>query len=448
MTAKRCRILLLTSILLPLSLRTASPAFTGTVEVRLFAESKVRRLKVRGSGAWRLNQRSPLGPIRLEAILGRVRMTDLRGHIHEFSHVTIEAGDGAVALELWSGADRQTTGRIDIDATGSTLQIINTMDLETYIAGIAPAELASVPKQPQTYIAQMVTSRSYVLSMLNRHRRQGFDFCDGPHCQAYRGLRQVNAMILDAASRSRGQYLSFRGRPIAAFYTDTCGGATASNHDVWKTPDLPYLSAHRDGPGDGYCKHSPRAQWSYAIPKSAMRKIVHENQWLLPFQALDGLRVVRTDRFGRARQILVQTDHPKWVPAAQFRRAINRHLGGEPIPSTHFTIQSEANVFRIYGHGWGHGVGLCQWGASEMARQGRSYQQILTHYFPGTRLAKLPRNRDRALPIDLARHIQALSTVSTALIGPPLPSLQSGSVRRVSAWRTGPHERELPAGIY
>jgi stage II sporulation protein D len=116
------------------------------------------------------------------------------------------------------------------------------------------------------------------------------------------------------------------------------------------------------------------------------------------------VRVATFDSSGRADQVCIQSNHQVWVPANDVRREMIRFFKKEVIPSTFFSVARERSDFIFTGKGWGHGVGLCQWGAIQMAKAGKSYRQILQHYYPGTALDRLPEFRysqvANALPID------------------------------------------------
>lgn len=362
----------------------------GLVRVKLFSSHKVDRVYVRPLGTWRLNGQPYQGPLMLSQAKGQIALTDLRGRKRLVRKATFEGRRGLLKLTLKNGALREVNGKIDVEIWGGHLRVINTVDIESYAAGVAPGEMASVPATVPALMAQMVASRSYLLTMKGRHWHHQHDFCDGPHCQVYLGLHHVNQKALEAARLSSGQYLTYNGRALAAFYHDTCGGSTSAAEDAWRTRRLPYLKALRDGPGEGYCKNSPHAHWIYKIDRAKMKKILRKRGWLGAKQNLGQIGVIRRDRFGRALQILIQSDRPRTVSAQDFRRAINTHFEREVLPSTKFVVSAERTQFSVTGRGWGHGVGLCQWGSAEMAKQGQSYKQILTHYFPGSTLTLLP----------------------------------------------------------
>jgi stage II sporulation protein D len=168
--------------------------------------------------------------------------------------------------------------------------------------------------------------------------------------------------------------------------------------DVWGTGETPYLA----GVPDNYCSQGRRAHWSFHAGRAALRACLAEAGWIQDADALDTLRVVTFDRSGRADQVLIQTQHPLWVPASGFRQALLRYFKSEVLPSTLFQVSRSGSEFVFTGRGWGHGVGLCQTGAIGMASKGKSYREILAHYYPGTELDRLPELQFASAPAGFA----------------------------------------------
>jgi stage II sporulation protein D len=175
-----------------------------------------------------------------------------------------------------------------------------------------------------------------------------------------------NPDLEKAIGSVRGEYLSYRGRPIAAFYHHNCGGMTSAVQNVWPVAARPYLRAVAESP-TSICR-STKSQWRFSADRRSLASCFRRQGWVHKQIALDTLSVIQRDNSGRAQSIAIESQRTLIVPVGR---------NGEG--------------FLFDGRGWGHGVGLCQEGAMQMARQGKTYKQILAHYFPKTKLSHRPR---------------------------------------------------------
>jgi stage II sporulation protein D len=281
---------------------------------------------------------------------------------------------------------RRSRGNMDVRLQNGTLVIINTIRLETYLAGTVEPELGSLRFPPAALEAQIIASRSWVLAMKDHHEKEDYQFCDTDHCQVYAGQKKFPANFQRALASARGRYLRFAGRPAAGFFHHSCGGKTASYVDVWPGKDIPYLNRVTDVPHKGF--GGVGGEWQVRIPRKDVVQMLRSYGWLQTHDPLIALGVIRSDASGRARQILVRGNSSRWVSGNEFRQALNRLKGTEAVRSTLFQVQLGRDHVLIKGKGWGHGVGLCQTGAVTMANKGKTAKQILAHYFPGAELAK------------------------------------------------------------
>jgi stage II sporulation protein D len=310
---------------------------------------------------------------------------------------------GVIEIRRPHATARRTAGELLFSVKDGHLQIVNVLDLDTYVMGVVQPELGSLNLPIEALKAQLVASRSYILALGDRHPKQDFDFCDTTHCQVYAGIGQYPARFIKAATATRGVYLSYKGRPAAAFFHHSCGGETASVQDIWPGPKVPYLRHIQDGPTDHpFCGIGSRQQWHFTATISALHSCFQKENWIHGREALDSVRVIRFNLSGRAAQILIQSSQPRWVGAEAFRHAVNRYFGREVLLSTWFTVSRVGNSYEFRGRGWGHGVGMCQVGSITMAKRGYTYQQILTHYFPGTNLSEIPAEKKVILQKDPA----------------------------------------------
>ncbi len=296
-----------------------------------------------------------------------------------------------------------------VTLTNTGLQVITRVDLESYVSGALRGE-ASVLQAPAARKAMAILARTWALRWQGRHRGQGFDFCSLTHCQVFRLPQDPEANPangLDPAARATsGQVLKYHGALADPYFTACCGGMTEAAGNVWPDRAQPYLiSIH-----DPYCLASDHASWERVLTLERVQQVLREALHLPMAVPLTELSVEKRDSSGRA-LVLRAVAGPTWnVDANQFRYAVDRRLGWEQIKSNLYVIQHQGDSWVLSGHGFGHGVGLCQAGAEQMARMGSSTGQILSTYFPGTEIAlESPDDPD---PIASSEHFELVYPAS------------------------------------
>ena len=259
--------------------------------------------------------------------------------------ITSPAGGVAdIELSIPGKISRRFHGRVEVTSAGGALVPIVSMDLETAVASVVAAE--QVERTPiEALKAQAVAARSYFVAARGRHR--GFDFCDTTHCQFLREPPAADHPAMRAARDTTGLVLAFRGAPIAALYSASCGGRTRSLADAGlpATDGYPYFSVDCS-----YCAHHAHA-WERRLPLDADTR------------QLDAAR------------------------SEDARLAIDRRIGWSAVPGNNFEATGDRDALVLRGRGAGHGVGLCQTGAAGLAAESAAtFAHILDHYYPGTAL--------------------------------------------------------------
>jgi SpoIID/LytB domain protein len=221
-----------------------------------------------------------------------------------------------------------------------------------------------------------VVNRVPLLHEAARHQGGPFDLEGGTRGQVYGGVDAESPQVRSATGATRGEYLSWRGKPILAVYHSASGGRTASSQEVWGR-DLPYLvSLAVDDEED-----SPDTYWRASVSRTTLGRA------LAPLGVQVGpireLRVVDRSASGRARTVRVRGRDGETEIGG---RALRDALGADVIRSTLFETRSRPEGVVMVGSGHGHGVGMSQWGAEAMARRGASYREILAVFYPGTAL--------------------------------------------------------------
>jgi stage II sporulation protein D len=270
---------------------------------------------------------------------------------------------------------------------------IVTLPLDEYVLGCVRAELSPETLKSQalgrTLQVQAIVSRTYAIANLGRHAAEGFDLCDSTHCQLYRA-KLASEHDQDPAARAvadtRGQIVTYEGRPIQAVFHSNCGGHTTAAEHVWKGPAVPYL---RPVP-DWFCSRAGTAKWTFSASEAEIRAALNAAPQTATGRRLERIDITGRDSAGRATLVTLAGEQNPLVRAEEFRAVMRKAFGPRSIQSTWFSVARQGETFRFSGVGYGHGVGLCQAGAALRAQAGQTAADILTHYFPGTRLETVP----------------------------------------------------------
>ncbi len=257
-------------------------------------------------------------------------------------------------------------GNIEIWKGEKGLYIINQVPLEDYVRSVVLSEVAE-GWEMEALKAQAVIVRTYAVKHMLRETGNLYHLTSSTLHQIYRGDNSDSAVAY-AVAQTRGEILTYNGEPIEAFYHSTCGGRTELPEEVFGRA-YPYL---RSVPSD--CSLSPAWIWQRRFKA---RKL--ENRL-----GLSGLKEIRISAYtstGRTKEVTFVTEKGE---RKILSKDLRRLLGWKALPSTWFTVRQDGDNFVFDGKGYGHGVGLCQWSAQEMAKEGKSYQEILSFFYPGT----------------------------------------------------------------
>jgi SpoIID/LytB domain protein len=267
--------------------------------------------------------------------------------------------------------------------------ITKIVPLEEYVLGVLRAE-ASFEDRIEALKCLAIVSRTYALRNAGRHHGLGYDFCNLTHCERYtetpmKGDRDVLARR--AVGETEGQVLwDERGALVDPYFHASCGGMTADIGTLWGVPAPGYLRGVRDD----YCRSMPNNAWVQRIPVERLARALQSDSKTNIGSRLTGIQIVKRDHTGRAELVQLDGTRRAVVRGWDFKMILGRSLGWNMIKSSRFEVSRDGADFVFRGSGFGHGLGLCQEGAHEMARLGFSYSQIISHYFPGTSLAVSP----------------------------------------------------------
>src|SRR5690606_6794918 len=278
------------------------------------------------------------------------------------------------ALALRTGAKRKRYRgalSVELDRGRRALRLVNYVPVEAYVASVVASEYPF--DEVEGVKAQAVLARTYALRA--RDLSQPFDVTDDTDSQVYRGADAETAVSRAAAEATRGEVLTYGGALAEATYYSCSGGHTANNDDVWNGNPLPYLRGRPD-PYDAAC---PDHRWTTTAPVSGVLRALSSRFG----GGVTGVEVAARADDGRVTRVRL-LGNGRTISGNEFRAAVNAAFGVRTVRSTHFQLSRDGSRYTFSGRGFGHGVGMSQYGARGQARQGRSYRDILGFYFAGT----------------------------------------------------------------
>ncbi len=291
--------------------------------------------------------------------------------------------------------DKSYKGAFRIASKNNKIQIINTLTLEEYIKGVVPMEMP-VGKGTENFEALKafaICVRTYAIKKLNSNST--YDIYNDTRDQVYGGESSERILSNKAILETRGLILTYDNNPAATYYHSTCGGFTEEGTNVFQVKNAPYLQSIRDG-DEPLCNISPKFQWVETYPdyefvnRLRTAGLVSGPEW-----KLDRLNVNSRFKSGRVNELQInligdgKKDKVVKIYGNDIRKIIRSSDNSSILNSNFFDIMiDDKNNVVISGKGYGHGVGLCQWGAINLSRQGKGFTYILSHYYPGTKILR------------------------------------------------------------
>jgi len=274
-----------------------------------------------------------------------------------------------------NGADRRYRGELDIVQTGpDQLLVVNRLGLEDYVRGVLYHEVSD--RWPMEALkAQALATRSYALYQMENNKAKPFDVTSDIYSQVYGGRSAERYRTNLAVDQTEGEVLTFQGKILPAYFHANSGGYTEDASELWKHDMAPLKGVRSE-----FSRYSPHYVWKKNFQSSEIQKKLNANGYQLGL--IKDIQVLERNRSGRIRKLEIATRDGQTVTIAgkDFRNIIGPNL----IRSNNYDVMMKGYYFDLFGKGWGHGVGMCQWGAREMARQHYTYRDILSHYYPQT----------------------------------------------------------------
>lgn len=377
---------------------SAGTALPDSVDVRVLSKYRLRKLECFSPGSEVVlsdgngeRKSLPAGrgrPLSVALVGAKFCITAGQQSLGSFEHARLQARDGLLVIQDGRRISRKYRGTLSLGPGPEGIRIVSRVALEDYLKGVVPSEMGSGAPY-EAYKAQAVLARTWVLKRLGRHREEGYDFCDLTHCQSYQGADWERALPSMAVDSTWGEIVTYQGEPIEVFYHSTCGGHTANAEEIWGDVQEPYLLGIADSSErQAFCQGSEHMRWRFAITLRKLRAALSKAPETDPGEVLRDVKPVAYEASGRVSKVKLIGSREKEVSGETFRTAVCRTLGWSTIKSTWFTIHRQKGQIILVGRGFGHGVGMCQWGAKGRALAGQTYRQIIEAYYPGTKVEK------------------------------------------------------------
>ena len=285
---------------------------------------------------------------------------------------------GAAVSSSDSGTAISVTGLVHLVRRGKGFLVINRVDLEEYVKGVVPAEVSST-WHPEMLKAQAVAARTYALYQQMLSATREYDVAATVQDQVYRGKQGIDAGILRAVEETRGLVVTYQDAPIYAAFSSTAAGLTEDAMNVW-LKEYPYLK----GVECPFDLASPYYQWKSSFKVDTLEQNLRQQGF--PVGTIATMTPLSLSRGGRVATLrILHSGGELILRGEELRKAVGYTI----IPSTQFAIESIGRDVVLSGYGAGHAVGMCQWGAKELAELGYPFSTILRYYYPGTELQNM-----------------------------------------------------------
>ena len=374
--------------------------------IRVAIALNIPAARITGNGRWALLD--PEGAAVTAAGTGERWALSARGNriraVREDDGWSVSVGAPVVLRPIENGArlslgPREYRGELLVWADDDRLAVVNRLPIEEYLRGVVPLEIGErAPGERAAVEAQAIAARSYAYTHLAPAQR--FDVRSTVDDQVYGGVSAERPLSDAAVAATQGQVLRYEGRIAATPYHSTCGGSTAEPGEVWNgeggAPYLRRVSDRIPGTERYYCDPSPRFEWKRSMDRDEISRAVTSYLRGRGSRAVVGavrsLRVDTRTPSGRVGTLVIETagGDETTLRGNEIRYAL-RQPGGELLNSTYFSVERAGrDAFVLRGRGYGHGIGMCQWGAIGRARAGEDAATILRTYYPGTSVGFVP----------------------------------------------------------
>lgn len=382
--------------------------------VRIALATSAGEARLSATGSWAIYNRNSANLVTRGKVGDSVKV-ELRGGrlvaVRDDGSVTPRFSGPFIVRSTTPGAllgfaGKRYRGEMMVLPTDTGMLVINRLAVESYLRGVVPLEIGDRKAGEEAAVqAQAVAARSYSYVHMGEAQGRAFDMYATVQDQVYGGADAEKPMSDEAIVATKDMVLRFAGRIINTPYHSTCGGSTAAVEEVWwREPSQPYLRPVSDripGTDKFYCDPSPRFRWTTTFERDELKATLEK--YLLQYSSgpsgsigtVTGVRVEGRTPSDRVSAVTFQTTRGNYLVRGNDTRFVLRSPTGTILNSTYFTAETtsgpggEVAALTLRGGGYGHGIGMCQWGAIGRARAGQDYRTILTTYYPGTTVARI-----------------------------------------------------------
>ena len=265
--------------------------------------------------------------------------------------------------------ERRYEDGLEITSKNKSLFIINVVKTDNYIAGVVQSETWGATTNIDFFKVQAICCRNYLMNNLENHAGEGYNLCDGVHCQAYK-TRANKKEVTEGAYKSKGEVIvDSQGNIIETLFHSNSGGETVNAKDVWGK-DVPYLVSVEDSFSVGG-KHY---QWEKYIKLKDWLNYFRNKGLNIKDKEIEDALLTFSQESGRKTDIM-------GISLKTIREDFD-------LKSTYFNVQKWGGEVKLTGKGYGHGVGMSQEGAIKMCEEGYEYWEVIEHYFKGVKVIK------------------------------------------------------------
>ncbi len=346
------------------------------------------RVAVSDGEDWHLVEAVEGGGVRVDGNDYLSDVIELTSGLSGSIRVSLRGADGWDEPRTYPGRLRLTPG------DDGTLRLLNLVDVDRYVASVVAHEVWP-SFATEAYRAQAIVARSFVVYQMRRRAKSSYDVSATQASQVYRGIREdkVGRRAAKATKYTRGIVCTWRNggedKLFSTYYSAACGGVSQSASIFGKADDVPPL---RGGVRCDYCKIAPGETYRWGPVRISTDEVFSRLTDRYPEMAslggISSIAIIKRTAAGRPVDVRIDglSGESRELMAERFRLA----LGSMRVRSTDFKVRATTSeVVFTNGKGFGHGLGLCQWGMEGQAVLGKKAGAILRHYFPGCRLTRI-----------------------------------------------------------
>lgn len=307
-----------------------------------------------------------LEPLSVDESSGRLELLHQSNRLGQSASFWLEPSENGF---VWIG-DRWYRGRVQLIPGEGGVTAINHVDIDDYLYSVVGSEMPS--SWPQEALrSQAVAARSYAFYHRNKATSRSFDLNSNQSSQVYKGIQGEAASTRSAVDATRDKVITHGGRVIEAVFHSSSGGHTENSEHVWSQA-VPYLKGVPD-----FDQNAPVYSWKSEFSLEELGDLIGYSG------TIEAVEVMSRSPQGRAKEMNIIGDEGELtITGNTFRKQLG-------LRSTKFDLAVRPEGITVSGNGFGHGIGMSQWGARGMAEKGHEHDEILTHFYKGTRLGSL-----------------------------------------------------------